>query len=169
MLQFMLVLITQQCAYGYSELQASEVSDGASRSTLALNGLFNYFWKNDPNNKNVEFLFACGQLGEMGTGSPGKCSCYSPTSCVNCYRWWTAVMMESVATYGIYMNTTNHSSMPATVFKHSPYNSNWEPTTVSTCTYIDDFLWYGIAYLRVYDWLKVRSIQGRKSLCGGGV
>ena len=135
--------------------QTSKLPDADSRTELTLEGLFNYFWKTDPNNKNIEFLFACGQLGLMGSGSQGQCSCYTSTACVNCYRWWTAVMMESVATYGIHMNSTDNSSLPNVVYSHSPYNAKWDPTLVSTCTYIDDFLWYGIAYLRVYDWLSV--------------
>ena len=70
-------------------------------------------------------------------------------------------MMESVATYGIrfYMNTTNHSTLPDMIYSHSPYNANWDPKTVVTCTFIDDFLWYGIAYLRVYDWLSVSWVS----------
>lgn len=129
--------------------------DAASRAELTLKGLFNYYWKNDPRDKEIEFLFACGQLGLMGTSKQSQCSCYAPSSCVNCYRWWTAIMMESVATYGMYMNTSNHSGLPDVVYSHSPYNANWNPSAAVPCTYIDDFLWYGIAYLRVYDWLSV--------------
>ena len=132
-------------------------SDAVSRAELTLQGLFNYYWKNDPSHKQIKFLFACGQLGQMGTAKPSQCSCYSPSSCVNCYRWWTAIMMESVATYGIYMNTSNHSSLPDTIYSHSPYNAKWD--AVATCTFVDDFLWYGIAYLRVYDWLAVSIIS----------
>lgn len=125
----------------------------SSRSELTLKGLFNYFWKTDPSNKKIEFLFVCGELGEVGSASLGQCSCYNPSSCVNCYRWWTGIVVESVATYGIYMNTSNHSSLPDAVYSHSPYNANWDAG--SECTYVDDFVWYGIAYLRVYDWLSV--------------
>jgi hypothetical protein len=130
-------------------------TDAAYRSELTLKGLFNYYWRNDPANKDIEFLFVCGELGLVGTSKPSQCSCYNPSSCVNCYRWWTAIVMESVATYGIYMNTSNHSALPDVVYKHSPYNANWD--AVATCTYVDDFLWYGIAYLRVYDWLSVSN------------
>lgn len=143
-------------------LQQANTTDAASRAELTLKGIFNYYWKNDPRHKKIEFLFACGQLGEMGTANQGQCSCYVPTSCVNCYRWWTATMMESVATYGIYMNTSNHSSLPSMIYKHSPYNAQWDPSIVTTCTYIDDFLWYGIAYLRVYDWLSVSRLSVRE-------
>lgn len=131
----------------------AESADADFRCELTLKGLFNYYWKNDPNHKNVKFLFACGQIGELGSSKPGQCSCYVPTDCVNCYRWWSATALESVAAYGIYMNTSNHSSTPGVVYKHSPYNAKWDP--VATCTYIDDFLWYGMAYLKVYEWLSV--------------
>ena len=129
----------------------------ANRTVTTLNGVFNYYWKPDPYHKHIKFLFACGQIGEIGTGSPGQCSCYSPTKCVNCYRWWTAILVESVASYGILMNTTNHSDVPGIVFSHAPYNSDWVPGSTYSCSYIDDFLWYGIAYLRVFDWTNVSS------------
>ena len=133
----------------------SASADAETRCELSLQGLLNYYWKNDPVHKKIQFLFACGQIGEIGTANPGQCSCYSPTSCVNCYRWWTAITVESVATYGIYMNTTNHSALPNIVYSHSPYNAQYIPSATYLCTFIDDFLWYGIAYLRVYDWLHV--------------
>ncbi len=133
-------------------------STAANRTRAALDGLFNYYWKADPYNKNIKFLFACGQIGEVGTSNAGQCSCYAPDKCVNCYRWWTAILLESVASYGILMNTKNHSDLPDMIFKHSPYNSDWNPASAYSCTYIDDFLWYGIAYLRVYDWTKVAFI-----------
>jgi len=135
--------------------QSSINATAANRTVATLNGVFNYYWKGDPYHKHIKFLFACGQIGEVGTGSPGQCSCYSLTQCVNCYRWWTAILVESVASYGILMNTTNHTDVPNTVFNHSPYNSNWVPGSTYSCSYIDDFLWYGIAYLRVYDWTSV--------------
>ena len=125
-----------------------------SRAEQTLNGLFHYFWRSDPHRKHVQFFFACGQIGGGGTGAQyGSCSCVNPSACVYCYRWWDAVALESVATYGIYMKTKNHSNIASTIFAHSPYNANWNATL--TCTFIDDFSWYGIAYLRVYEWLKV--------------
>ena len=133
-------------------------ADADSRAELTLKGIFNYFWKKDPYNKKVEFLFSCGQIGQTGSAQLSQCSCYDLSSCVNCFRWWTGITVESVATYGIHMNTTNHSSLPDVVYNHSPYNANWDPASHPQCTHIDDFLWYGIAYLRVYDWLSV-SIQ----------
>ena len=138
---------------GRLENHSSLSTNATTRATLTLNGIFNYFWKGDPIHKNIKFLFSCGQLGYTGTSNAGQCSCYSTDTCINCYRWWTAVMMESVASYGILMNTTNHTQLPGTVFAHSPYNAKWD--AADSCTYVDDFLWYGIAYLRIYDWLQV--------------
>lgn len=65
--------------------------------------------------------------------------------------------MEAVATYGIYTNTKpikEYADMASSIFAHSPYNANWNASG-DGCTYVDDFSWYGIAYLRVYEWLKV--------------
>ena len=132
-------------------------SDPADRVNQTLQGLFHYYWTSDPEAKTIKFFFACGQIG--GGGSPykwNKCSCYEPTACVNCYRWWDAVTLESVATHGIYTNSTEYSEIADIIFDHSPYNSKWDAHTTQSCTFIDDFTWYGIAYLRVYEWLKVK-------------
>ena len=128
---------------------------GTYRAQLTLEGLMQYYWKHDPITKNVSFFFACGQIG--GQGSPAnwaQCSCNNPTSCLNCYRWWDAVAMESLATYGIHTNSTNNSDIPALVFEHSPYNGGWNG---KSHTFVDDFAWYGIAYLKVYQWLNVSN------------
>lgn len=134
-----------------TDLEAAEM-----RAEQALNGLFHYYWKPDPVHKRISFFFSCAQIGEIGTSNLKSCSCYNPASCVNCYRWWSAVALESVASYGIYMNTKNHSRVPGMFYAHSPYSADWNATEL--CTYIDDFLWYGIAYLRVYDWLGVSYV-----------
>ena len=134
--------------------QNRSLPDPELRANLTLEGLFNYYWKSDPNNKKIEFLFACGQLGQIGPGSnAGQCACAVQDVCTNCYRWFTAIMMEALAVYSIRSNSTDYSSLPDAVFSHSPYNSNWNAS--ATCTYVDDFLWYGSAYLRVYEWLQV--------------
>ena len=128
------------------------------RATESLDGLFYHYWKRDPQAKNIGFFFACGQIG--GWGAPGQwkqCSCYTRNACTNCYRWWDAVALESVASYGISMNSKRNSSIADTIYAHSPYNGNWNAT--ASCTFIDDFLWYGIAYLRVYEWLKVSRMR----------
>ena len=130
--------------------------DALTRVEQTLQGLFHYFWRNDPVKKNIHFFFACGQIGGGADLVNYKvCSCVNPEACVYCYRWWDAVALESVATYGIYTNTKpqNYSQIASIIFAHSPYNANWNAT--ATCTFIDDFTWYGIAYLRVYEWLKV--------------
>ena len=133
----------------------STSADALTRVEQTLQGLFHYFWRNDPARKKIQFFFACGQIGGGGSQQYGDCSCDNPETCVYCYRWWDAVALESVATYGIYTNTKpqNYSQIASIIFAHSPYNANWNAT--ATCTFIDDFTWYGIAYLRVYEWLKV--------------
>ena len=106
-----------------------EASDPTTRARLTLEGLFQYYWKKDPLKKQIGFLFVCGQIG--GWGEPHReyeCSCNNPTSCVNCYRWWDAVALESVATYGIYTNHKNFSKVADTIYAHSPYNSKWNAT-----------------------------------------
>lgn len=132
----------------------SPLSTASMRAYQTVEGLFNFYWKADPLAKQVKFVFVCGQVGGWGKPrTPSQCSCNNPKSCVNCYRWYDAVGLETVATYGIYTNCKNHSDMADTIYNHSPYNGEWNAT--SKCTYIDDFSWYGIAYLRVYEWLKV--------------
>ena len=47
----------------------------------------------------------CGQIG--GWGGPAvwdKCSCSTKDACADCYHWWDAISLESLATYGIYKN-----------------------------------------------------------------
>ena len=135
-------------------ISGAKLPDVASRTLQTLQGLFHYYWTHDPQSKNTGFFFACGQIG--GWGAPQlwtECGCYSPTACVNCYRWWDAVALESVATYGIYTNTKEYMYIADHIFPHSPYNTNWNAATA--CTFMDDFTWYGIAYLRMYEWSKV--------------
>lgn len=124
------------------------------RATQALGGFLSYYWKSDPNAEKVKFFFSCGQLGGMGDSTQLKqCTCVSRKACINCYRWWDAIAMEAVANYGIYTKTRLNSSVIKDIFAHSPYNSNFDPN--EQCTYIDDFAWYGMAYLRAYEWLEV--------------
>ena len=143
-----------------SRIRLKNTMDPTTRAEQTLQGLFNYFWKSDPLKKQIEFFFVCGQIGGWGKPrSEFECSCNHPSSCVNCYRWWDAVALESIATYGIYTKSKNYSKAADTIFAHSPYNANWNAT--ATCTFIDDFTWYGIAYLRVYEWLQVCYIEYR--------
>lgn len=156
----------------HDQLLSAEV-DAASRADQSLQGLFNYFWRKDPKAKQVQFFYACGQIGSDGFPSRwDRCSCdknLKLNTCVNCYRWWDAIAMESIASHGIYTDTKAHANIADVIFAHSPYNANWNAT--SWCTYVDDFVWYGIAYLRVYEWLKVGNNHitsvGNLSLCFG--
>lgn len=139
------------CSCKAFENVKSTDTDPVTRLQQTLNGMFNYYWKEDPNHKDIDFFFACGAIGGLGGSTLDQCSCNNPDVCLNCYRWWSAVAVESIATYGIYMNTTNNSIVANMTFDHSAYNANWKPENA----FIDDFLWYGIAYLRVYEWLQV--------------
>ena len=132
-----------------------EQQEADSRALQTLQGLMDYYWNQDTRNKDIKFFFSCGQIG--GTNGIGwkKCRCINEESCIQCYRWWDAVSVESIATYGLYADTTNNSYVPDIVFNHSPYNGNWDG--VNYFTFVDDFAWFGIAYLRVFDWLKVCS------------
>ena len=153
-LQSQLPCIKATGSYGSLSSSIIHTADPKTRAEQALQGLFQYYWKNDPLRKQIEFFFVCGQIGGWGKSrSEFECSCNHPSSCVNCYRWWDAVALESIATYGIYTNSKNYSKVADTIFAHSPYNAEWNAT--ATCTFIDDFSWYGITYLRVYEWLKV--------------
>ena len=133
---------------------AHPLPNATLRVEETLGGFLSYYWHQDPNAKNTSFFFACGQIGAMGTNGKWKqCSCYNSESCTNCYRWWDAVAVETIANHGIYRNTTNLSQIPDMIYAHSPYNKDFNATAV--CTFIDDFVWYGMAYLRVFEWLKV--------------
>lgn len=142
-----------QVAAGNEFHSKANTSAALYRADQTLQGLFHYYWKQDSTYEDVRFFFVCAQIGT--SYNDGSCTCLDPHSCVDCYRWWTGVTLESVATYGIYRNTSNHSSVPEVIFSHSPYNADWNAT--AACTFIDDFAWYGIAYLRVYEWLNVST------------
>ena len=145
----LLALLSVQVNAGANTKVKSSITEATYRTQQAMQGLFHYYWRQDSQVKQIEFFFACGQIGNGGS----SCTCENSVSCTSCYRWWDAVAMESVATYGIYTGSKNNSKIADTIFAHSPYNSNWPAETY--CTFIDDFAWYGIAYLRVYEWLKV--------------
>ena len=148
-------ILSSSFASRAEEEKLKAVSVNAStRAEQTLKGLFHYFWRSDPVKKHIQFFFACGQIGGGANGGDyGSCNCLNPSACVYCYRWWDAIALESVATYGIYTNTKNNATIASTIYAHSPYNAEWNAT--AACTFIDDFSWYGLAYLRVYEWLKV--------------
>ena len=135
----------------------SALPNVSDRANTTIRGLFQYFWSQDPVHKDAMFFFACGQIGGGGGYTWKQCGCATPTACLECYRWWDAVGLETVATYGIYAETREYSDTPDHIFNHSPYNAKWDAAT--GCTFMDDFTWYGIAYLRVYEWLKVLNAQ----------
>lgn len=140
-----LVVVLLSCSSADDKIVSTDVH---IRAQQTLEGLLHYYWETDPQYKKIGYFSACGDIGD-----PCYCESPSPSACASCYRWWDAIAMESIATYGIYAQTKNNSVIPSIIFAHSPYNANW-PGDVS-CTYVDDFAWYGLAYLRTYEWLKV--------------
>lgn len=147
----LLLLFTMMSAFSWAE----PLPNATFRAQQTLGGLLSYYWQEDPNAKDIGFFFSCAQIGTEGDTK--HCSCYDENPCVPCYRWWDAVALEAIANYGIYTNTKLNASIADVIFAHSPYNKDWNGA--EACTYVDDFAWYGIAYLRVYEWLKV-TING---------
>ena len=152
-----LVFTALSLTVGLATTQPATIAEVTGRANETLQGLFRYYWAHDTYYKAVGFFFACGQVGGMGNGGNpwSQCLCYNQQACVNCYRWWDAVALESIANYGIYTKTKQYAQIADVIFAHSPYNAKWDASVY--CTFVDDFTWYGIAYLRVYDWLKVRD------------
>ena len=151
---FLLIFLISFCS-GSRSSHTGDLPDPESRAADALDGLFHYYWTHDTNDESVQFFFSCGQVGGWGQADYqwNKCSCNNKKSCMACYRWWDAIALESIASYGIYTKSKRNYTVADMIYDHSPYNGNWDAK--ASCTYIDDFLWYGIAYLRVYEWLKV--------------
>ena len=127
-------------------------------------------------NTAATYFFVCGQIGGTGpagtTVQPDQCLCESdwPFGCTNCYRWWTAVAIEAMASYAIAKELKPPSQHAATAaaaatqpteaemilhaiesaWTHAPYNAYWNATEHGT--WVDDFAWYGLAYMRAHDW-----------------
>ena len=117
-------------------------------------------------NKPAQFYFSCGQIGglgghnQVGTVSPDKCQCESDWmfGCTSCYRWWSAVALEASVNYciatGLPWNSTGLCgdvfNRSVSMWAHAPYNKYWDGSI--SAVYVDDFTWYALAYLRVYDW-----------------
>ena len=126
-------------------------------------------------NTAATYLFVCGQIGGTGpagtTVQPDQCVCESdwPFGCTNCYRWWSAVAIEAMASYAIAKELepppSQHAAAGApppsteaetilhaieSAWTHAPYNAFWNATEHGT--WVDDFAWYGLAYMRAHDW-----------------
>ena len=151
---------------GGADAAASSAAAAASplaRASAAVDGLFDYYYRGEPGGS-AQFFFACGQIG--GSAPPrlapvpaSQCVCEDerPWGCVNCYRWWSAVALEAVASYALAAGLLPSDARAARVlqaaeqtWQHAPYNAHWNATAHPT--WVDDFAWYGLAYSRVYDW-----------------
>ena len=81
------------------------------------------------------FFFACGQIGGLGSGGAySSCTCEIdwPFACTNCYRWWSAIALESAVNFVIESKMPLNDSLAARIvfiaestWIHSPYNSAW--------------------------------------------
>ena len=156
----LVLLFTVLSAFSCAAQLHPTPANATFRAQQALGGLISYYWQQDPYAKDVRFFFSCAQIGTVGDTK--HCSCYVQKPCVTCYRWWDAIALEAIANHGIYTNSTVNSNIADTIFAYSPYNKDWNAT--AECTFVDDFAWYGIAYLRVYEWLKVNLLACRYTL-----
>lgn len=133
---------------------AAPLPDVSERVEQTLAGLFYHYWRYDPKAKTeIGYFFDCSQVGNLGDSK--HCTCENAKACTACYRWWDAVALEAIANHGIYTNTTTNASVADMIWAHSPYNQNWTGTLACQCPCVEDFVWYSMAYLRVYEWLKV--------------
>ena len=127
-------------------------TEAVHRVEQVTDGLYSLWWmKNQTNTTGGQpgFFFACGQIGGTGTSLWTQCVCDDPSQCQNCYRWWDATAVESLANRGLWLGDTQHADTARTLLAHAPYDARW----TGPCAYMDDFGWYLLAYTRVYTWL----------------
>eukprot|EP00299_Pterocystis_sp_00344_P016386 c8222_g1_i2.p1 GENE.c8222_g1_i2~~c8222_g1_i2.p1 ORF type:complete len:579 (+),score=91.41 c8222_g1_i2:35-1771(+) len=134
-------------------LSAGALPSSDIRVNQTLDGLFTYSWMSGNDGVPFGFWFACGQIGGCGDNNPPwyQCRCENKTFpvCTQCFRWWDAVILESIISISEYRNDSSYEYLPELIFSRSPYNSTWPPH----CSYVDDFAWYTLLYLRVHEWL----------------
>ena len=125
-------------------------------------------------NTPAQFFFSCGQMGGLApfgaSCSVDTCLCESDWaySCTNCFRWFSALAMESSVNYCMELGRSPNSTgvcgqvhdAAVSMWLHSPYNGYWDGGHHPV--YVDDFAWYALAYLRVYAWTGDRGME-RKS------
>ena len=100
---------------------------------------------------------------------PNTCQCETDynSSCLNCFRWWSAVSLESSVNYAIAANiqpphmspsyahfrsaaTSSNASLGSRIlhaaqssWDHAPYNAHWNATAHPV--FVDDFVWCDLA------------------------
>jgi predicted alpha-1,6-mannanase (GH76 family) len=97
-------------------------------------GLQNYYYNPDG------FWSMCGQTGF-------NCKCDTIGKCFNCYRWNTAVILETIVDFEILFNDYTYRKLPDIILSNTPYTTNLKKG------FVDDCLWFVLAYIRVYEWL----------------
>ena len=121
----------------------------ASRADAAFKGLQAYFFDD-----RGSIWKSCGQNGGLGHApSSFECKCESGPFCKNCYRWWNAVAVQSLITWSQAMPSAVPRNetirLIETMRAHSPYTTRADPAW----GYIDDYLWYVLLWMDVYEWL----------------
>ena len=113
-------------------------------------------------NTAANFFFSCGQIGGLApygkTITADKCLCESdwPSACTNCYRWWSAIALEAAVNFCLVTQNSSSSlcndvaSAAESMWIHSPYNAEWD--AVKLPVYVDDFAWFALAYLKMFEW-----------------
>ncbi|KAL1504220.1 hypothetical protein AB1Y20_010629 [Prymnesium parvum] len=122
----------------------------------------------------ASLFFACGQIG--GSAPPAahaaasQCLCQSdwPFACENCYRWWSAVAAEASIDLALAAKLPPASAaggriaaLVESMWTHAPYNGRWDAS--ARPTWVDDFAWYALAYLRMFDWTGERKWRERSA------
>ena len=121
----------------------------AARANATIAGLQRYYF-----NSTMGTYLCCGQTGGAGgAGSNFSCSCERTdmSDCLNCYRWWAAQGLQvfiEAEKLGIIDEATVHG-VAEKVLAHSPYE--WRFGKTMPWAYIDDYAWYVLALLAVYD------------------
>lgn len=128
---------------------AAAAATSRARVDAAWGGLSAYFA--DPT---AHFWKSCGQNGGNGAGvDPFNCACEAADSfCVNCYRWWMAVTVQSLV--GLNQAVPGHPTRNASLdlaaffYDRSPFTARASPSWA----YIDDYLWYVLMWLDLHAW-----------------
>jgi len=117
------------------------------RVSASWDGLQRYFF-----NETGGFWKSCGQTGGAGGAVDNfNCECEAGF-CTNCYRWWMVPIVQSL----VQLNAAGHEqmrnatlSLTESMWALSPYTTR----RYVSWAYIDDYLWFVLMWLDVYDWL----------------
>mmetsp|Transcript_98234 Transcript_98234/g.311634 ORF Transcript_98234/g.311634 Transcript_98234/m.311634 type:complete len:483 (-) Transcript_98234:9-1457(-) len=132
----------------------SDAEVAQQRFNATFRGLEWYYW-----NASGGTWSCCGQNG--GGGGVGRFGCACDRAdgrdCLNCYRWWGAQVLQALVQQGSAQSAPDYlyalvSGLAETMLTQSPYNAAFGRGT--SWAYVDDYLWYVLAFLSTYEWLK---------------